>query len=247
MVHFWRSILYFCVFRCPEFAFQCAYGACVDGDAECNNEKQCADGSDENTARCPKVVVNTACGKLKFTCANGQCIDNDRMCDGRKDCTDGSDETFTTCSSFPCPNYAYQCAYGGCVNGDAKCNDVVDCADESDELPDLCGKPIVIVTEEPTTSKPGINGCILPEFPKDGTYTISGNVKIPPGQTLAAGSFINFMCNAGYAIYPSLTNQNSKILVCLSNTWSEPLPSCISKLIFFYLDGTSMLQIFFLF
>lgn len=73
------------------------------------------------------------------------------MCDGRKDCTDGSDETFTTCASFPCPNYAYQCAYGGCVDGDALCNDVVDCADQSDELPDLCGTPVV-VTDKPQTT-----------------------------------------------------------------------------------------------
>lgn len=43
-------------YRCPKYAFQCAYGACVDGSAECNSKKDCVDNSDELTIKCPGVL-----------------------------------------------------------------------------------------------------------------------------------------------------------------------------------------------
>jgi len=44
-----------CVFnRCPNYAFQCQYGACVPKIAKCNGKNDCADGSDEKLIECLK-------------------------------------------------------------------------------------------------------------------------------------------------------------------------------------------------
>lgn len=40
--------------RCPDYAFRCKYGACVDKTVKCNGKKDCVDGSDENLPECNK-------------------------------------------------------------------------------------------------------------------------------------------------------------------------------------------------
>lgn len=37
---------------CPPTAFRCAYGACIDGDLQCNGVANCADSSDEDARLC---------------------------------------------------------------------------------------------------------------------------------------------------------------------------------------------------
>lgn len=91
--------------RCQEYAFQCLYGACVDGDSVCNGVDDCADGSDEKLRQCrdkprPSVPKRSACRSNQFKCANGQCIDETNICDGSPDCSDRSDETGTVCGSI---------------------------------------------------------------------------------------------------------------------------------------------------
>lgn len=61
-----HNIIFHFNFRCPQFAFQCAYGACVDSSAECNSVIDCVDGSDENTAKCSKVTNAKTCGYDKL-------------------------------------------------------------------------------------------------------------------------------------------------------------------------------------
>ncbi|XP_063632328.1 modular serine protease-like [Cydia splendana] len=47
--------------RCAPYLFQCAYGACVDADAECNEDGtlHCADGSDEADELCNRTTTPT--------------------------------------------------------------------------------------------------------------------------------------------------------------------------------------------
>uniref|UniRef100_A0A2A4J8A8 Peptidase S1 domain-containing protein n=1 Tax=Heliothis virescens TaxID=7102 RepID=A0A2A4J8A8_HELVI len=42
--------------KCPGNLFQCAYGACVDGNSDCNGVQDCADGSDEAADLCNRTV-----------------------------------------------------------------------------------------------------------------------------------------------------------------------------------------------
>ncbi|PZC71443.1 hypothetical protein B5X24_HaOG213383 [Helicoverpa armigera] len=42
--------------RCPGNLFQCAYGACVDGNSDCNGIPDCADGSDEADDLCNRAT-----------------------------------------------------------------------------------------------------------------------------------------------------------------------------------------------
>jgi len=93
---------------CPPYAFRCNYGACVDGNSECDGKQDCVDNSDES--RCPKNTTDNQtvrpirplqrCNSNEFTCNNGDCIKNEEVCDGRRNCADGSDEVSTICSSI---------------------------------------------------------------------------------------------------------------------------------------------------
>lgn len=48
-------------FRCPAYLFQCRYGACVNGNAECDGKQDCKDNSDETSAKCG-TSTSDACG-----------------------------------------------------------------------------------------------------------------------------------------------------------------------------------------
>lgn len=85
---------------CPDYAFRCSYGACIDGDAICNGIKDCIDNSDETLSNCINSSFNTSCAKDQFKCNNRQCIAKSNLCDGIADCTDNSDETIIQCSSI---------------------------------------------------------------------------------------------------------------------------------------------------
>lgn len=57
---------------------RCLYGACVRGNAECNGKKECADDSDEMTAKCPSIIhaafTQGNCQKWEFKCESRECI-----------------------------------------------------------------------------------------------------------------------------------------------------------------------------
>lgn len=92
---------------CPDYAFRCKYGACINGDAVCNGVQDCVDNSDETQPQCTRTSENNnqtarpvQCRANQFTCDNGQCINNIDVCDGNKNCADGSDEVFARCGSL---------------------------------------------------------------------------------------------------------------------------------------------------
>nr|ABC84594.1 serine protease protein [Glossina morsitans morsitans] len=135
-------------FKCPGYAFRCAYGACISGNYKCDKKNDCVDGSDEIDLLCKESINNLSesirgqCddARLSLQCKSGECIGTEFICDGHRDCSDGSDETKELCSFYECPDFAFRCGYGACVSGSAKCDGVMDCADNSDEENDKCRK-----------------------------------------------------------------------------------------------------------
>lgn len=83
-----------------------SYGGCISKQAECNGVKECVDGSDEMTAKCPKKTrsqMQGQCRHREFQCDSGQCITYDYdLCNGRTDCPDESDEKFEYCVTKAC-------------------------------------------------------------------------------------------------------------------------------------------------
>jgi hypothetical protein len=133
-----------CVSDC--YSFRCGDGTQVPEDARCDDETDCADGSDELNCEAtkfncgsgeviPKAYVcddSTDCedrsdeaGCPAFTCADGETIWPDYRCDGGQDCEDGSDEV--NCPSFTCPD-------GTAVLQSLVCNGADDCDDGADEI-----------------------------------------------------------------------------------------------------------------
>jgi Low-density lipoprotein receptor domain class A len=102
-----------CTSNCQAPPFTCADGKIVGARQRCDQEPDCADGSDEQ-------------GCVVFTCQNGQIVPAESRCNGRtNDCGDGSDET-------GCPTF--QCDHGEVLPGTKRCDFRSDCPmDASDE------------------------------------------------------------------------------------------------------------------
>lgn len=83
------------------------YGGCISKKSECNGRKDCIDGSDELTAKCPAKTnsqLQGLCRRGEFQCDSDECITFDYdLCNGRTNCIDGSDEKFEYCVSRKCP------------------------------------------------------------------------------------------------------------------------------------------------
>uniref|UniRef100_A0A1B0DD71 Peptidase S1 domain-containing protein n=1 Tax=Phlebotomus papatasi TaxID=29031 RepID=A0A1B0DD71_PHLPP len=214
--------------QCPKYAFQCAYGACVDGSAECDGKKDCLDNSDELTIKCPGVLEYLKdrgnCSEGYRQCRSGECVFEDQLCNGKQDCADASDESLARCFNYYCPPYAFKCDYGACVSGDAKCNDEYDCFDGSDETEQLCGKPPPPKETTPrprpdTSIKPQPDGtCRAPTFTIGRMYD-TNNAEIFPGQIISNGQIVRFRCSTSRLI-------GSEEVYCISGEFLPSVPKC---------------------
>ncbi|XP_073964034.1 transmembrane protease serine 12-like isoform X1 [Choristoneura fumiferana] len=62
-------------------------------------------------------------------------------------------------------------------------------------------------------------GCVLPEYPKNGIYTVFNKPDATPGQSYDT-VVLSLTCNPGYRVL------GTTITACSNNTWSQPLPQC---------------------
>lgn len=103
--------------NCMKNEFRCGNGRCVPAHWQCDNEKDCSDGSDEDEHVCRKITGygtqtcktsfiilmfpdQKVCGTDEFTCRStpGECVPLTWMCDDNPDCSDASDEK--ACSMY---------------------------------------------------------------------------------------------------------------------------------------------------
>ncbi|XP_069673416.1 low-density lipoprotein receptor isoform X3 [Periplaneta americana] len=113
---------------CSETEFKCANGRCIPIHWQCDNEKDCSDGSDE----VPSICQARACGLGEFQCSAGVCISQAWVCDRQADCPDMSDEK--NCSKYEtCRSDEFTCANGKCIQKRWVCDRDDDCGDGSDE------------------------------------------------------------------------------------------------------------------
>lgn len=217
---------------CPRFAFRCVYGACVNGNAECNGRKDCADNSDELSPKCPSKTLEANRGNCKwdeYQCQNGDCISNDDVCDGINTCADGSDEIIERCASITCPAFAFRCGYGACVSGRAKCNGTNECEDGSDENYLLCNypKPVVQTTTVSPISTSTLApispyACRITKLPKNGFAGYLSNPNEHLGINDVVDNFVSveYSCTDNHVVIGNTTN------ICISGQWQFDIPEC---------------------
>ncbi|KAK0079342.1 hypothetical protein PV325_001381 [Microctonus aethiopoides] len=115
---------------CKDSEFKCKSGQCIPGHWHCDNEKDCYDGSDEDSAICRL----RPCTETEFQCSPGECIAESWLCDHQEDCENGADEK--DCHSVKnCTVDQFTCRSGNgeCVALAWMCDGNPDCTDSSDE------------------------------------------------------------------------------------------------------------------
>ncbi|XP_037691794.1 SCO-spondin-like [Choloepus didactylus] len=136
---------------CGPFEFRCGSGECTPRGWRCDDEEDCADGSDERDCGRP-------CALHHAPCARGpRCVPLGQLCDGVPQCPDGSDEGPDACALLPlrgqgaqqdtctvvagstqlppCPGL-FPCGPAPrlCLNPDRLCDGIPDCPEGEDEL-----------------------------------------------------------------------------------------------------------------
>ncbi|XP_058879034.1 low-density lipoprotein receptor-related protein 2-like isoform X2 [Acipenser ruthenus] len=111
---------------CPRTFVPCKDGSdCVAHDHQCDGEKDCKDGSDEDN--CPRECDKSG----SFRCHDGRkCIESKWVCDGVPQCADGSDEADCWKPTESCP---FHCDKTKCIPNHALCDGHEDCDDKTDE------------------------------------------------------------------------------------------------------------------
>ncbi|PZC71066.1 hypothetical protein B5X24_HaOG214171, partial [Helicoverpa armigera] len=126
---------------CPPGTHACLNGStrCLEPQYVCDGDRDCADGSDEDSAP-GGPCANVTCAADQFMrCDTNRCIPNSWVCDGQKDCNDGADEAAAACSRAACRPQQFQCAASRrCIPLWWRCDGAPDCADGADEA-DRCG------------------------------------------------------------------------------------------------------------
>ncbi|CAO1412555.1 unnamed protein product [Diamesa serratosioi] len=123
------------VSTCEERQFKCNDGFCINKNWQCDGQKDCDDGSDEDFLTCKNR--QTACTPDEFKCENDyKCIPKHWQCDNKEDCNDGSDER--SCNELSeqktCTSNMFKCVSDGrCINKNFVCDTENDCVDGSDE------------------------------------------------------------------------------------------------------------------
>lgn len=69
------------------------------------------------------------------------------------------------------------------------------------------------------------NGCVLPQYPKNGQYTLFGsNANYSPGDTVSSTTVLDITCNSGYKAEPNIS-----ITICTGSKWAYDIPKCTRK------------------
>ncbi|XP_043067934.1 very low-density lipoprotein receptor isoform X6 [Drosophila bipectinata] len=111
---------------CSTDQFRCTNGNCIPNKWRCDQERDCADGSDES-----KDLCMDACPNNEFKCESvDQCIPRNWLCDGSPDCRDKSDEAH--CNQT-CRSDEFTCGNGRCIQKRWVCDHDDDCGDGTDE------------------------------------------------------------------------------------------------------------------
>ncbi|XP_037050177.1 low-density lipoprotein receptor-related protein 8-like isoform X8 [Bradysia coprophila] len=144
--------------QCKPDQFKCKNNRCIPLRWQCDQESDCGDGSDEDSALCK----HKTCTSEEFACKNneGECIPLAWMCDQNDDCTDGSDEA--ACNET-CRSDEFTCGNGRCIQKRWRCDGDDDCGDQSDEQ----GCPPTTCPPE-TDFKCSDNFCITNKWRCDG-------------------------------------------------------------------------------
>ncbi|XP_035777513.1 low-density lipoprotein receptor-like isoform X5 [Anopheles albimanus] len=113
---------------CADDKFRCKNGRCILKRWQCDGEKDCADGSDEDTEKC--LEGKTCSGNEVLCSSHDRCIPKTWVCDREADCPGGTDEQ--NCDET-CRSDEFTCSNGRCIQKRWVCDRDDDCGDGSDE------------------------------------------------------------------------------------------------------------------
>ncbi|CAH2101415.1 unnamed protein product [Euphydryas editha] len=175
----------------------------------------------------------------EWKCRDGTCISMGRKCDSIIDCHDGSDETDPECN-----NDESKLQEGDCVLPPYPRNGSYIVVGNSNALPGQSYASVALnitcdtnyIIENETGSLFCHNGywsskmpksklqegdCVLPPYPRNGSYIVVGNSNALPGQSYASVA-LNITCDTNYII-----ENETGSLFCHNGYWSSKMPKCV--------------------